>query len=265
MANQLNDCKRDFYIGMLSGAPNLISNGGPFTDTAGWSEARNASTLSAVSNALRITADGGSTFGTSTPLTGLTPGTTYEVQAQVSIGTASSAIIRLRANNTPDLNGGVEFAFTAGSDGMASITFTPSASTWYVGLIMTGASGGQYVELLNIGAQEQGATGGEPPSTGHINDLEVLWLQSQGATSRQIMDAWDQYFDLQGIAAGMHNDRKFAWLGAMGFTGSLNDRELAFYCGVTPPPVQSDWILANGTWNDGGVWIDSETWNDSAP
>ena len=24
----------------------------------------------------------------------------------------------------------------------------------------------------------------------------------------------------------------------------------------------SNWILANNFWNDGGVWIDTETWND---
>lgn len=23
------------------------------------------------------------------------------------------------------------------------------------------------------------------------------------------------------------------------------------------------WILENGTWNDDGIWIDSETWNDN--
>lgn len=26
---------------------------------------------------------------------------------------------------------------------------------------------------------------------------------------------------------------------------------------------QSNWILANGTWNDDGIWIDTETWRDN--
>lgn len=26
----------------------------------------------------------------------------------------------------------------------------------------------------------------------------------------------------------------------------------------------SDWLLATGSWNDGGVWNDGATWNDGA-
>lgn len=35
--------------------------------------------------------------------------------------------------------------------------------------------------------------------------------------------------------------------------------------GVTTAPPQPAWILANGVWNDAGVWVDTQTWNDAAP
>lgn len=28
-------------------------------------------------------------------------------------------------------------------------------------------------------------------------------------------------------------------------------------------PAVDVWILADGTWNDNGIWIDTETWNDN--
>lgn len=31
---------------------------------------------------------------------------------------------------------------------------------------------------------------------------------------------------------------------------------------VEQPPSNDIWILAGGTWNDAGIWIDEETWND---
>ena len=35
----------------------------------------------------------------------------------------------------------------------------------------------------------------------------------------------------------------------------------ARYGGGTPPPPGT-WILAANTWDDSGVWLDAETWND---
>jgi len=28
------------------------------------------------------------------------------------------------------------------------------------------------------------------------------------------------------------------------------------------PPIITQWILAFGFWNDGGKWVDSQSWND---
>lgn len=42
--------------------------------------------------------------------------------------------------------------------------------------------------------------------------------------------------------------------------GSINTANDIF---VPPAPQPSgEWILQTGEWNDGGVWIDSATWND---
>ena len=102
-------------------------------------------------------------------------------------------------------------------------------------------------------------------TSGTVPDLELLWLQTQGATSNVTQDAWDEYFDSLGVAAGNYQDRAFAWLGSMGHTQNvLKEREFAFYCSVFDSPAGL-WILADGTWNDDGIWIDTETWNDTDP
>lgn len=64
---------------------------------------------------------------------------------------------------------------------------------------------------------------------GQLNDLELSWLKANGATSDVLMDAWAEYFDAQSVPAGPHSDRKFAWLGSLGYEGSLAEREGALY------------------------------------
>lgn len=66
---------------------------------------------------------------------------------------------------------------------------------------------------------------------GHISDLEVEWLQSLhvSVTSDNINTAWDQYFDSQLIPAGQRNDRAYAWLGGLGYTGTISKRWLDFW------------------------------------
>ncbi len=66
-----------------------------------------------------------------------------------------------------------------------------------------------------------------------INDMELAWLKTQtGVTANQLNDAWHQFWDNitpTPIPAGVFNDRAFAWLGGLGYTGSLNDRWLAYW------------------------------------
>ena len=47
---------------------------------------------------------------------------------------------------------------------------------------------------------------------GTVNDLELLWLQSLGATSGNIVDAWWEVFDTATIPAGQFNDRAVAYI-----------------------------------------------------
>lgn len=35
------------------------------------------------------------------------------------------------------------------------------------------------------------------------------------------------------------------------------------YFQPTPTPVQDDWILTNGVWNDLGEWQDDDVWKDN--
>lgn len=65
---------------------------------------------------------------------------------------------------------------------------------------------------------------------GHIDDLELEWLQSfTGVTALDIEGAWHEFFNTLSIAAGNFNDRAFAWLEGLGRTGSLSDRWYAYW------------------------------------
>lgn len=47
---------------------------------------------------------------------------------------------------------------------------------------------------------------------GHVNDMELLWLQALGATSGNIVDAWWEVFDAAAIPPGQFNDRAVAYI-----------------------------------------------------
>lgn len=72
--------------------------------------------------------------------------------------------------------------------------------------------------------------------TGATSDMLLQWLQANGATSDAVPDAWREML----VAKGQNPDRNTGWfdlLGSLGYTGSLNDRELAFWeAGGTFPP-----------------------------
>lgn len=85
---------------------------------------------------------------------------------------------------------------------------------------------------------------------GHVNDLLLLWLQANGATSSNLNDAWYEMLVAHQIVTPFHrNDAWYELLGSLGYTGSLNDREHEFWCvggGVLPPPPpDEDWITTD--------------------
>lgn len=88
-----------------------------------------------------------------------------------------------------------------------------------------------------------------------LNELELAWLQKQGATSSVLMDAWAEFFDLLSIPEGNHNDRKTYWLRSLGYFGSLTDMEKQYYCGVE---VERYGLTIGGAtaygWNRSGVY-----------
>lgn len=88
--------------------------------------------------------------------------------------------------------------------------------------------------------------------SGHVNDLMLLWLQANGATSNHINDAWREMLIAQNVIPPFQiNDGWYALLGALGYTGSLNDREHEFWCvgGGVFPPIENlyvNWELIGG-------------------
>jgi len=49
-------------------------------------------------------------------------------------------------------------------------------------------------------------------ATGHVNDLELLWVQALGATSGSIVDGWWEVFDAAAIPPGQFNDRAVQYI-----------------------------------------------------
>lgn len=77
---------------------------------------------------------------------------------------------------------------------------------------------------------------------GNIEDVTQLWLAVQLGTpsmaSEQLMDLWEEYFDLLGISEGNYNDRAFEWLTSLGYTGSLSDMMNRYWCSYTGALIQ---------------------------
>lgn len=69
---------------------------------------------------------------------------------------------------------------------------------------------------------------------GHTDDLLLQWLQSNGATSKCVADAWHEMLVVQGIVPPFHvSDAWHKWLIDNGYGVSnehVNDAELDFWC-----------------------------------
>lgn len=72
---------------------------------------------------------------------------------------------------------------------------------------------------------------------GDINDLLLVYYQTNGATSDSITDAEYEFLLAQGVPAAQVNDMWFTFLSNQGYPGSLNDMKYRFWCvnsGVIP-------------------------------
>jgi hypothetical protein len=70
-----------------------------------------------------------------------------------------------------------------------------------------------------------------------LNNMELEWLQDNGATANSLMDCWKQFLELQGYAYGTYNDALFGYLEGLGYTGALNDMLNDYYADTPPPSV----------------------------
>lgn len=82
-------------------------------------------------------------------------------------------------------------------------------------------------------------------------DMEIAWLQDQGATSDNRMSAWEEFLVLEGFPYSTYSDARFSWLESLGYTGATED-------------------MLNQYWKDcptaslDTLWVDSDPWSDSA-
>tara|TARA_R110000851_G_scaffold148716_1_gene289071 strand:- start:804 stop:1319 length:516 start_codon:yes stop_codon:yes gene_type:complete len=78
---------------------------------------------------------------------------------------------------------------------------------------------------------------------GSNNDVIIDWLRSEGIVDGLYNDLWGRYLLQNGFVDGSLTDKYAAWRGSVG--------------GGYP------WILADGSWDDAGIWRDNENWRDS--
>lgn len=85
---------------------------------------------------------------------------------------------------------------------------------------------------------------------GAVNEQELAWLQSQGATSNQLNDAW-----LQVAGSGAINEQVMAYMVLAGAVGnSFSDVQKDFWCRVMGGGIDTP-IPANALTDDAGNYL----------
>ena len=64
--------------------------------------------------------------------------------------------------------------------------------------------------------------------TGSVSDMTLQWLISNGATSSQLSDAWDEMLESKGFGPA-NPDGWYDLLGSLGYTGSISVRSRDFW------------------------------------
>lgn len=135
---------------------NSIKNNHEFVDVsseANWYSPRSGSTLSFVSGLVRSTAINQFTFGVAQALTNLTVGQTYFLDAKVKSNNPS-ALVRIRVSDAVNLD--FDAANEENANGSVGFvhTFVATATTMYVGSIVTGHNANDYIEIVNFSVKE---------------------------------------------------------------------------------------------------------------
>ena len=87
-----------------------------------------------------------------------------------------------------------------------------------------------------------------------LPNLELKWLQDNGATSSVRMDAWKEMLELKGFFYTTFSDARRLFLESFGYTGTVQGMLNTFW---------QDCPSLEGTeWVDGEGWVDSQAWND---
>ena len=128
----------------------LVVNGDG-SSTTGWSVAYANTTLSINNNNLRATANSSGAYGLSQSLS-LNTSKKYIVTADINVDNASGGTGNLRIATNVTLGTNVTTLSTA--TGTITTTFTPVASTMYIGVVDTANSSSNYVEINNISVKE---------------------------------------------------------------------------------------------------------------
>jgi hypothetical protein len=75
--------------------------------------------------------------------------------------------------------------------------------------------------------------------TGSLMEMELAWLQNNGATSKDLGDAWMEFLTAQGFTTGSRIDRELAYYLSLAMPAdgnSLQDQRREFWCGGHNPP-----------------------------
>jgi len=127
--------------------PELVTNGGFDTDTAGWTAASSA-TLSQVAGELRVT-NGATSYGYAVQEVATVSGKTYEVTYKVNSGTTSGSLF------IGTTSGGFEiYNSPTQTDGLYSQIFTATSSSTFIRFGLSTNTSGYYAAFDNISVRE---------------------------------------------------------------------------------------------------------------
>jgi hypothetical protein len=133
----------EYPVNNVIGSEEVSNN--TFDNATGWYSPRVASVISVVGGKLRSTATGTGTFGSAIALTGLTVGELYLFNASATSNNLSASL-RFRVATSSNLNSGT-IGPTVNSPSSLNETFIATATTMYIGTIVTGHSAGDYVDI----------------------------------------------------------------------------------------------------------------------
>jgi hypothetical protein len=180
---KLNQLAKEYELptNNVFGSEEITNN--TFINTTGWAPARAQSVLSVVSNKLRATISSTSTFGSSFLMNSLVIGETYRVTAS-AVSNNAGATVRLRIATDTGLGSTIVNVDASGSVAIDTV-FIATATSMYVGTIVTGQDSGDYVDIeagisiksvTNYITYQNIATGTATRNTYELLNSDTQWV-----------------------------------------------------------------------------------------